>query len=70
MLNDMSWGLYHASPAQGMPMEPPSAVTAFCNDSVTRVVHWRYDQSRTKALFSSRFFLGFDIVTLLLLFDN
>ncbi|KAL6601724.1 hypothetical protein ACP70R_044944 [Stipagrostis hirtigluma subsp. patula] len=42
VFNDMSWDLYYASLAQGMLMEPPSMVTAFCDANVADVPLWSY----------------------------
>ncbi|RLN34664.1 dehydration-responsive element-binding protein 1A-like [Panicum miliaceum] len=42
VLGDMSWDLYYASLAQAMLMEPPSTVTAFCDDAVAEVPLWSY----------------------------
>ncbi|KAL6601725.1 hypothetical protein ACP70R_044945 [Stipagrostis hirtigluma subsp. patula] len=42
VFNDMSWDLYYASLAQGMLMEPPSMVTAFCDANVAAVPLWSY----------------------------
>ncbi|CAD6252452.1 unnamed protein product [Miscanthus lutarioriparius] len=38
----MSWDLYYASLAQAMLMEPPSTITAFCDDAVAEVPLWSY----------------------------
>ncbi|RLN11434.1 dehydration-responsive element-binding protein 1A-like [Panicum miliaceum] len=42
VLGDMNWDLYYASLAQAMLMEPPSTVTAFCDDAVAEVPLWSY----------------------------
>ncbi|CAN6167718.1 unnamed protein product [Urochloa humidicola] len=42
VFGDMSWDLYYASLAQAMLMEPPSTVTAFCDDVVADVPLWSY----------------------------
>ncbi|OEL15965.1 Dehydration-responsive element-binding protein 1A [Dichanthelium oligosanthes] len=46
VFNDMSWDLYYMSLAQGMLMEPPSVVTAFCDDGVADVPLWSYLESK------------------------
>ncbi|CAD6224186.1 unnamed protein product [Miscanthus lutarioriparius] len=42
VFNDMSWDLYYASLAQGMLVEPPSAVTAFMDEGFADVPLWSY----------------------------
>ncbi|KAF8701161.1 hypothetical protein HU200_033823 [Digitaria exilis] len=42
VFGDMSWDLYYASMAQAMLMEPPSTVTAFCDDGVAELPLWSY----------------------------
>ncbi|CAL5082448.1 unnamed protein product [Urochloa decumbens] len=42
VFNDMSWDLYYASLAQGMLMEPPSAVMEFGDASIVDVPLWSY----------------------------
>ncbi|CAN6205282.1 unnamed protein product [Urochloa humidicola] len=42
VFNDMSWDLYYASLAQGMLMEPPSAVMEFSDASIVDVPLWSY----------------------------
>ncbi|XP_066337505.1 dehydration-responsive element-binding protein 1A-like [Miscanthus floridulus] len=42
VFGDMSWDLYYASLAQAMLMEPPSTITAFCDDAVAEVPLWSY----------------------------
>ena len=42
MFNEMSWDLYYASLAQGMLMEPPSAVMEFVDASIVDVPLWSY----------------------------
>ncbi|CAL5087260.1 unnamed protein product [Urochloa decumbens] len=42
VFNDMSWDLYYASLAQGMLMEPPSAVMEFGDASIVDAPLWSY----------------------------
>ena len=42
VFNDMSWDLYYASLAQGMLVEPPSAVSAFMDEAFANVPLWSY----------------------------
>ncbi|RLN35625.1 dehydration-responsive element-binding protein 1A-like [Panicum miliaceum] len=42
LFGDLSSDLYYASLAQAMLMEPPSTVTAFCDDAVAEVPLWSY----------------------------
>ncbi|KAG2636297.1 dehydration-responsive element-binding protein 1A-like [Panicum virgatum] len=42
VFNDMSWDLYYASLAQGMLMEPPSAVMEFGDANIIDVPLWSY----------------------------
>ncbi|CAN6175064.1 unnamed protein product [Urochloa humidicola] len=42
VFNDMSWDLYYASLAQGMLLEPPSAVMEFGDASIVDAPLWSY----------------------------
>jgi hypothetical protein len=42
VFNDMSWDLHYASLAQGLLVEPPSAVTAFMDEGFADVPLWSY----------------------------
>jgi hypothetical protein len=42
VFNDMSWDLYYASLAQGMLVEPPSAVMEFGDANIVDVPLWSY----------------------------